>query len=109
MIGIEAHLLAAILRRASLRQPVTCVEGRVLANSVIQGTEAQVRLMDWKNNNLKNGPNDDMSSGLTVREMIGAGWKFLQTCIMEYIKYCLKQGWRKSYIMRCGETWTITL
>jgi hypothetical protein len=25
-------------------------------------------------------------SGLTVREMIGAGWKKIQTCMMEYIK-----------------------
>jgi hypothetical protein len=42
----------AILRRAALRQPVTCGEGLVLANSMIEGTEAKVRLMDWKRNNL---------------------------------------------------------
>jgi hypothetical protein len=36
MIGIEAHLLADILRRAALRQPVTCGEGLVLANSMIE-------------------------------------------------------------------------
>jgi hypothetical protein len=39
------EVLAAILRRAALCQPVTCGEGLVLANSMIEGTEAQVRLM----------------------------------------------------------------
>jgi hypothetical protein len=48
MIGIEAHLLAAILRRAAFRQPVSCGEGFELANSMIEGTEAQVALMEWK-------------------------------------------------------------
>jgi hypothetical protein len=56
---IEAHLLSVILRRSALRQSVTCGEGLVLANSMIEGTETQVRLMDWKKNNLKNRPNDN--------------------------------------------------
>jgi hypothetical protein len=59
MIGIEAHLLAAILRRAALHQPVYCGEGLELANSMIVGTEAQLALMEWEKINLKNGPNDD--------------------------------------------------
>jgi hypothetical protein len=59
VIDIEAHLLAAILRQSAFRQPVTCGEGLVLANSMIEGTEAHGRLMDWKKNNLKNGPHDD--------------------------------------------------
>jgi hypothetical protein len=46
MIGIEFHLLAAILRRAALRQPVSCGEGLELANSMIEGTEAQLALME---------------------------------------------------------------
>jgi hypothetical protein len=67
MIDMEAHLLAAILRRAALRQPVTCGEGRVLANSTSEGTEAQIRLMDLKKNNLKNGPHDDTFGTLGQR------------------------------------------
>jgi hypothetical protein len=59
MLGIEAHLLASIPRRASLRQPVTCGEGSVLANSMLEGTEAQVRLMDWKKKKIINGQNDN--------------------------------------------------
>jgi hypothetical protein len=41
MIGMESHLLVAILRRSALSQPVTCGEGFVLANSMIEGTEAK--------------------------------------------------------------------
>jgi hypothetical protein len=67
MIGIEAHLLASILRRAALRHPVTCGEGLVLANSMIEGTEAHVRLMDCKKNTLKNGPSDDTFGTLGQR------------------------------------------
>jgi hypothetical protein len=59
MIGIEANLLAAILRRAALRQPVSCGEGLKLANSTIEGTESQVALMEWNKNHLNNGPQDD--------------------------------------------------
>jgi hypothetical protein len=91
MIGIEAHLLAAILRLAALCQPVYCGEGLELANSMIEGTESQVALMECKNNHLKNGPHDDTFgtlcrsywqnfcrrspqkrlSGLTAKEMTG--------------------------------------
>jgi hypothetical protein len=45
MTVIEAHLLASILRRTALRQPVSCGEGFELANSTIEGKEAQVALM----------------------------------------------------------------
>jgi hypothetical protein len=48
MSGIEGHLLAAILCRAALRQPVYCAEGMELANSMIEGTETQVGLINWK-------------------------------------------------------------
>jgi hypothetical protein len=49
MNEIEAHLLAAILRRATLHQPVSCAEGLTLANSLIEGTPAhQHYLMLWK-------------------------------------------------------------
>jgi hypothetical protein len=37
MAGIEGHLLAAILRRAALRQPVSCAEGLEFENSLIEG------------------------------------------------------------------------
>jgi hypothetical protein len=47
MVGIEGHLLAVMLRRAALRQPVYCAEGLELANSMIEGTETQVGLMNW--------------------------------------------------------------
>jgi hypothetical protein len=67
MIGIGAHLLAVILRRAARRQPVSCGEGLELANSMIEGTEAQVALMEWKNSNLKNGTNDDSFGRLGPR------------------------------------------
>jgi hypothetical protein len=66
MIGIEAHLLAAILRRAALRQPVYCGEGLELANSMIEGTQSQLALMEWKKN-LKNGPNDNSFGTLGQR------------------------------------------
>jgi hypothetical protein len=59
MIGIEAHLLAAIMRQSALRQPVSCGEGLELAKSMIEGTEAQFALTERKKNNLKNGPNDE--------------------------------------------------
>jgi hypothetical protein len=59
MIGIEAHLLASILRYSSLLHPVSCGEGLELANSMIKGTESQVALMEYKKNNLKNGPHND--------------------------------------------------
>jgi hypothetical protein len=61
MIGIEAQLLASILRQTSLRQPLSCGEGLELANSIIEGTQAKLALMDWKKNHLKNGPNYDTS------------------------------------------------
>jgi hypothetical protein len=110
MIGIEAHLLAAIPRRAALRQSVTCGEGLVLVKSMIEGTEAQVRL-NWKKNNLKNGPNDDAFGTLGQRysqnvcrrnaDVITSkkavrfdskrdDWCRLEhfpICMMEYIKY----------------------
>jgi hypothetical protein len=46
--GIEGHLVAVILGRAELHQPVSCAEGLELANSMIEGTETQVGLMNWK-------------------------------------------------------------
>jgi hypothetical protein len=46
MIGIEAHLFATILRRAALCQPVSCGGGLELANSMIEGTEAQLALIE---------------------------------------------------------------
>jgi hypothetical protein len=67
MAGIEGHLLAAILRRAALRQPVSCAEGLELANSLIEGTTTQLDLMAWKKANLKNGPDDDSFGSLGVR------------------------------------------
>jgi hypothetical protein len=45
MAGIEGHLLAAIICRAALRQPVSCAEGLKLANSLIEGTSTQLDLM----------------------------------------------------------------
>jgi hypothetical protein len=53
MIGIEEHLLAAILRQAALRQPVYCGEGLELTNSMIEGANAHVALMEWGKNHLK--------------------------------------------------------
>jgi hypothetical protein len=47
MISIEAHLRAAILRRAALLQPVSCGEGLELANYMIEGTQSQLALMEW--------------------------------------------------------------
>jgi hypothetical protein len=67
MIGIEAHLLAAILRRATLHQPVSCGEGLELANYMIEGTEYQVAFIEWKKNNLKNGPQNETFGTLGQR------------------------------------------
>jgi hypothetical protein len=59
MAGIEAQLLAAILRCAALHQPVWSAEGLVLANSLIDGTVAQINLMAWKATHLKDGTDDN--------------------------------------------------
>jgi hypothetical protein len=67
MISIEAHLLAVILRRPALRQPVSCGEGIELANSMIEGMESQVAFMELKKNHLKNGPQDDTFGTLGQR------------------------------------------
>jgi hypothetical protein len=64
MADIEGHLLAAILCRAALRQPVSCAEGLELANSLIGGTITQLDLMTWKKANLKNGPDNDSFGSL---------------------------------------------
>jgi hypothetical protein len=48
MIGIEAHMIAVILRRAALRQPVYCGEVLELANSMTEGTQSQLALMEWE-------------------------------------------------------------
>jgi hypothetical protein len=58
MIGIDAHLLGIILRRSDLRHPVSCAEGLELANSLTEGTHAQVDLMEWKEKHLKMGETD---------------------------------------------------
>jgi hypothetical protein len=58
MVGIKAHLLGIILRRAALRQPVSCAEGLELANSLIEGTEHQLCLIEWKKKHLKMGEID---------------------------------------------------
>jgi hypothetical protein len=55
MAGIKGHLLAAILCRAALRQPISCAEGLELENSLIEGTPTQLDLMAWKKAHLKNG------------------------------------------------------
>jgi hypothetical protein len=64
MEGIEGHLLAAIIRRAVLRQPFSCAEGLELTNSLIEGTTTQLDIMSWKKANLKNGPDDDSFASL---------------------------------------------
>jgi hypothetical protein len=67
VVGIEGHLLAAILRRSALRQPVSCAEGLELANSTIEGTETQVGLVNWKKKHLKNSEIDDSFGSLGTR------------------------------------------
>jgi hypothetical protein len=58
MVGIKAHLLGIILRRAALRHPVSCAEGLELANSLIEGTAHQLCLIEWKKKYLKKGELD---------------------------------------------------
>jgi hypothetical protein len=70
MTGIEALLLANILRHDALRQPVSCSEGLVLANSLIDGMVAQIDLMACKAMHLKNGT--DENSFVTL------GWRYWQ-------------------------------
>jgi hypothetical protein len=53
MIGIGACLLGIILHRAALQQPVACAEGLELANCLIEGTQAQINLMEWEKKHLK--------------------------------------------------------
>jgi hypothetical protein len=55
IVGIEAHLLGIILRRAALRQSVSCAEWLKLANSRIEGTAHKLCLMEWKKKHLKMG------------------------------------------------------
>jgi hypothetical protein len=59
MAGTEGHLLAAILRSATLHPPVSCAKGLELANSLIEGTPPHIYLMAWKKAHLKNGPEDE--------------------------------------------------
>jgi hypothetical protein len=116
MIGIEAHLFDVILQREALRQPVSCGEGLELTNSMIEGNESQVALMEWKKNHLKNGPQDNTfgtigqcywqnfcrrntdviaskkKPALTAKEMIGVAWKILPTCKTEYTTNWFDQG-----------------
>jgi hypothetical protein len=68
--GIEANLLAAILRCATIHHPVYCVEGLVLANSPINGTPEQTALIQWKLNHLKNGIYENSLGTL--------GWRYWQ-------------------------------
>jgi hypothetical protein len=67
MAGIEGHLLAVILRRAALHQPVSCAEGLGLANSLIEGTLTPLDIMAWKKAHLKNVPDDDLFGRLGTR------------------------------------------
>jgi hypothetical protein len=110
MIGIAAHLLAAILRRAAIHHPVYCGDGLVM--------EAQLALVEWKKNNLKNGPNDNSFGMLGQRywkifcrwnaDVVNSKKAFFDSkrddwcrlekiliCTMEYITNCLNQGWQK--------------
>jgi hypothetical protein len=64
MIDIEAHLLGIILCRAALGQPISCAEGLELANSLIEGTQAQVDLMEWEKKHLKMGETDALFGSL---------------------------------------------
>jgi hypothetical protein len=68
--GIEAHLLAAILRCTTIRQPVSCAEGLALANSLIEGTPTQNALIQWKATHLKHGSDDNSLGSL--------GWRYWQ-------------------------------
>jgi hypothetical protein len=79
---------------------VTCGEGFLLAKSMIEGTEAQVRLMDWKKNNLKNGPNNNTfgtfahrywqnfcrrnADVVTSKKVIGFDSKRYEWCMLEH-------------------------
>jgi hypothetical protein len=74
MNGIEAHLLADILRCVALRQPVSCTEGLALANSLIEGTPTQVERMEWKVTHLKNGTHDDSFGTF--------GWRYWQIFVI---------------------------
>jgi hypothetical protein len=67
MAGIEGHLIAAIIGRAAIRQPVSCAEGLQLANSMIEGKTTQIHLMAWKKANLKNGLDNDSFGSLGTR------------------------------------------
>jgi hypothetical protein len=102
MIFIETHVLASIMRRAALHQPVSCGEGLELANSAIEGKHLQLALMELKKKNLKNGPNDETFGTLgpkywqnfcrrnadvitsnnpsdsTIKDMIGDDWRFFR-------------------------------
>jgi hypothetical protein len=70
MAGIESPFFAAILVRVAFCQHVSCVEGLVLANSLIDGTVAQVDLVEWKATHIKNRTHDDSFDTL--------GWRYWQ-------------------------------
>jgi hypothetical protein len=110
--GTDAHLLADILRRAVIRQPVYCAEGLALANSFIDGTPAQTDFMQWKSTHLKNGSDHDSFGNLwwwywqnfcrRNKEMIGVGWIILRTCIIECMENYRMQPLQRCCMMRCG-------
>jgi hypothetical protein len=89
-------------------------------NSVIEGTETQVGLMNWKKKHLNNSEIDDSCgslgtrywqtfaakippslaqiklSDLTANKMFGVVWIILRICMMMCMKNCGKQALQKS-------------
>jgi hypothetical protein len=48
MVSVEAHVADWILQLASMRQPVTLKMALQLINSMVEGTEVQEKVCEWK-------------------------------------------------------------
>jgi hypothetical protein len=53
MVSLEVHVVDWILQRASMRQPVTPKMALQLINSMVEGTEVQEKVCEWKKKHLK--------------------------------------------------------
>ena len=122
MKPIEAYIVSMLNQMAKMRQPLCVSEGLALANALIEGTEWEQRLLDfktkrgWKQENEngekkpllgKNGTGASSSAiltclkerlpkGLLKTEPSGRSTETSSKCTMRSMKPWRKQGWQES-------------
>ena len=48
MLAVEPQLVQVIIQKAAIRQPLTCSQGLLLANSLIAGTDIERQVNEWR-------------------------------------------------------------